>query len=137
MGKTLDPAASKFLPTASQQNEALQASSTFTYLESRVLNLEERHAGLQEDIVGLKELWHSLSITVDKLNKPDFPVHAGALRTASDIEASLQNAKHFGLELKRLKEEAHASVNNGSDGTAKTSTPPHLRKKVASSISDR
>ncbi|EUC36550.1 hypothetical protein COCCADRAFT_34076 [Bipolaris zeicola 26-R-13] len=136
MGKTLDPAASKFLPTASQQNEALQASSTFTYLESRVLNLEERHAGLQEDIVGLKELWHSLSITVDKLNKPDFPVHAGALRTASDIEASLQNAKHFGLELKRLKEEAHPSVNNGSDGTAKTSTPPHLRKKVASSISD-
>ncbi|EMD64742.1 hypothetical protein GGP41_002982 [Bipolaris sorokiniana] len=138
MGKHLDPAASKFSPSASRQNNAaLQASSTSSYLDARVLNLEERHAGLQEDVIGLKELCHALSSTVDRLNKRDLPVHAGPFRTASDIEASLQNAKCFGIELERLKEEAHGSVNNSSDSTAKKSTPPHLRRnRVESSIGD-
>ncbi|KAJ6195136.1 hypothetical protein J3E72DRAFT_404168, partial [Bipolaris maydis] len=133
----LDPAASKLSPFASRQNNAaFQASSPSSYLESRILILEERHAGLQEDVVGLKGLCHALSSTVDRLNKHDLPVHAGPLRTVSDIEASLQSAKHFGMELKRLKEEAHEPVND-SDGTAKKSTPPHLRRnKVESSIAD-
>lgn len=137
MGKHLDPAASKLSPFASRQNNAaFQASSPSSYLESRILILEERHAGLQEDVVGLKGLCHALSSTVDRLNKHDLPVHAGPLRTVSDIEASLQSAKHFGMELKRLKEEAHEPVND-SDGTAKKSTPPHLRRnKVESSIGD-
>ncbi|EUC44340.1 hypothetical protein COCMIDRAFT_98391 [Bipolaris oryzae ATCC 44560] len=138
MGKQLDPAADKFSPTASQRNnETLQEKNASTYLEARLQNLEERHTGLQEDVVGLKELCHILSSTVDKLNKRDLPVHSGPLRTVSDIEASLQDAKHFSMELERLKEEVHGSMNNGSDGTAKKSIPPHLRKsKVASSISD-
>ena len=133
----MNPTANNFAPTRPQQNgTASQVSSpSSSYLEARVLNLEEGHASLLEDVNGLRELYHGLSFSVDKLNKGGWPVHVGPFQEV-DAKTSHQDAIQLRAELESLKDEVHGSVDGSADvqkanGMAsskmKGSTPPHLR----------
>jgi hypothetical protein len=159
----MNPAANNFAPTSPQQNGTPSQVSTpsSTGLEARFLNLEEEHATLRADASMLRELYHGLSSSVDKLKKGDWPVHVGPFQEV-DVQKSHQSAVEFRTELEKLKEEAQGSLNAGADaqkvngmtttkmngnipphlrtpsvassGTVKNSLPPHLRcKKLESS----
>ncbi|CAN9135450.1 hypothetical protein CUC08_Gglean009874 [Alternaria sp. MG1] len=133
----MNPTANNFAPTRPQQNgTASQVSSpSSSYLEARVLNLEEGHASLLEDVNGLRELYHGLSFSVDKPKKGGWPVHVGPFQEV-DAKTSHQDAVRLRAELESLKDEVHASVKGSADvqkandiASSKTngSTPPHLR----------
>lgn len=145
MSRQLDPTASRFAPNGRRQKDANhQASSLLaTHLEARVVNLEDQHANLQDEVGTLKELFHDLSSAVDKLNKDSSPV---------DVKASHQDAKKFSLELEKLKERVLESVSGDHDKlkgtgstiskpndivtasvTANKSIPPHMRGKASQS----
>jgi uncharacterized coiled-coil protein SlyX len=130
MSNRLRPTASRFTPTSPRQDgTAHQGSSPITYLEARVLNLEEKQADLHEHVDALKELCHVISSTVNNMNKGSRAVRAGPSQDINAIEASLQNAKQFSMDLEKLKEEVHGSIDSNSDDTAKKSIPPHARGK--------
>ena len=161
----MNPTASNFAPTRPQQNGTAShvSSPSSSYLEARVLNLEEGHASLLEDINGLRELYHGLSSSVDKLKKGGWPVHVGPFQEV-DAKISHQSAVQLWAELESLKDEVHGSVNGSADeqkangmassktngstpthlgaasvtsgGTVKSSLPPHLRGKKAESSND-
>ncbi|KAI4623095.1 hypothetical protein J4E83_004485 [Alternaria metachromatica] len=151
----MNPAANNFAPTGSRHGAPSQVSTPSSpYLEARTLNLEEGHAKIRADIDTLQEMYHGLSLSVDKLKKGGWPVHVGPFQEV-DVQKSHQSAVEFGIELEKLKEEVQGSVNGGADvqkvcsstpphlrtssdtssGTVKTSLPPHLRgKKLESTI---
>ncbi|KAF1843403.1 uncharacterized protein K460DRAFT_290945 [Cucurbitaria berberidis CBS 394.84] len=105
------------------------------YLEARVFNLEEEHATLCSDVDTLKELYHGLSFSIDKLKKGSWPVNIGPFHEA-DLTRSHQSAMQFKSELEKIASEVHRSVNSCADmhkgnGTATTkmngSMPPHRK----------
>jgi hypothetical protein len=138
MGYHFNPTANGFAPNGTQQNgKASQVSSAHSspYIEARVFNLEEEHANLRGDVETLRELYHGLSFSVDKLKKCGWPVYVGPFREV-DVNKSHQNAVQFSLELEKLKDEVHDSVSGDADvqkanGMAPPKTngsvPPHLR----------
>ncbi|KAL1800663.1 hypothetical protein ACET3X_001005 [Alternaria dauci] len=158
----MNPAANNFAPTRARQHcTASQVSTPSSpYLEARVLNLEEGHANLLEDVNSLRELYQGLSSSVDKLKKGGWPVHVDPFQEV-DAKTSHQDAVQFRTELETLKDEVHGSVNGSADvekansmaspkmngsmpphlraasttssDTAKRSLPPHLRGKKAES----
>ena len=159
MGYHFNPTVNEFPPNGPQQNgTASQVSApSSSYLEARMLNLEKGHADLRGDIDTLKEFYHGISFSVDKLKKGSWPVHVGPFQEV-DVKRSHQDAMQFSQELAKLKDEVHVSVNGGADvqkangmtpsktngsvpphlrtpsvtsgGTATKSLPPHLRKKT-------
>jgi hypothetical protein len=159
----MNPAANNFAQSGPRRNGTASHASTPSspYLEARVLNLEEGHAILRDDINTLQELYRGLSFSVEELKEGVGPVHVRPFQEV-DVEKSHQSAAHFGAELTKLKEEIQASVNGDADvhkpnsittpkmsgstpahprtasatsgSTAKNSLPPHLRgKKLESS----
>jgi hypothetical protein len=158
MGYQLNPTVHSFAPNGAQQNgTASQVSAPPSpYLEARILNLEEGHVDLRGEIDTLKELYHDVSFSVDKLKKGGWPVHVGPFQEV-DIKKSHHDAMQFSHELEKLKDEVHVSVDGGADvqkangmapsktngsvpphlktssvtsgGTVTKSIPPHLRKK--------
>lgn len=146
MGYHLDPQANQFAPggrKTSQQgnNTAKQVSAPpSSYLQARVLNLEEARASLCEDVNTLKELYHGLSFSVDKLKKGGWPVHVGPFQDV-DLNKSHQDAVDLNLELERLAHPNGGSCEAGTNilkanglSTPKMSSsmPPHLRAASAS-----
>ena len=128
----MNPTANNFAPTRPQQNgTASQVSSpSSSYLEARVLNLEEGHASLLEDVNGLRELYHGLSFSVDKPKKDE--VH-GSVDGSADVQKAndIASSKTNGSTPPHLRA---ASVTSG--GTVKSSLPPHLRGKKAEPSND-
>jgi hypothetical protein len=150
----LNPTVSAFSPNCAQQNgTACQVSAPASpYLEARILNLEEGHADLRGDIDTLKELYHGISFSVDKLRKGGWPVTVGSFQEV-DVKKSHQDAMQLSQELAKLKGEVQVSDNGGADvqkangmapskngsvrtssvtsgGTVTKSLPPHLRKQT-------
>lgn len=141
MSYPFDPATSDFAPGGTQGNRQQNGSSgqvsapPSTYFEARILNLEEEHASLREDINTLNELYHGLSSSVGDLKKGGWPVHVGRFQNV-DLTKSHQTAVEFRDELERLSREVHASFasdtdQNKADGRASPqkngSMPPHMR----------
>lgn len=172
MSYTFNPTANHFAPGSvdgyQQGNAAAkQVSAPLSpYLEARIFNLEEEHASLQGEVDTLKELYHGLAFSVDKLKKGGWPVHVGPFQDV-DLVKSHQSAIHFKAQLQNLSEEVRNSAESDADGpkldsmtppkinssvptharapsitssgTNSKSLPPHLRgaKKVVSSHEDR
>jgi hypothetical protein len=143
MSYHFNPTVSDFPPNGAQQSgTASQVSAPASpYLEARILNLEEGHADLRGDIDTLKELYHGISFSVDKLKKGGWPVHVGPFQEV-DVKKSHQDAVQFSQELAKLKNQVHVSVNGGADvqkasGMAPSKTngsvPPHLRTSSVTS----
>ncbi|KAH6872455.1 hypothetical protein BKA58DRAFT_456006 [Alternaria rosae] len=124
----MNPAANNFAPTAPRHSTPSQVSTPPTpYLEARTLNLEDGHATIRADVDALQELYHGLSLSVDKLKKGGWLVRVGPFQEV-DVQKSHQSAVEFAIELEKLKEETQGSVNGGTNvQKANSSTPPHLR----------
>ena len=138
----MNPAVNDFAPSGTRQNDIAHQVSvpSSSYHEARILNLEEGHASLREDIGLLREMYHDLSSSVRILDKGDRPVHVGPFQV--DVEKSHRDAVELKLELEKLKHEVAQSVEGTADAqkansmaTSKTtgSVPPHLR---ASSVAN-
>ena len=142
-----NPTANNFAPSShgsmnQQKNGNHQVSTPPSpYLEARVLNLEEEHAILLDDVSTLKELYHDLSFSVDKLKRGGWPVHVGPFQDV-DPAKSHQSAMQFKLELEELTREVHLSVDGGADtkkvnstgaSRVNTSIPPHAKVRSLTS----
>ncbi|CAE7175053.1 hypothetical protein PTNB73_02762 [Pyrenophora teres f. teres] len=136
----MNPAVNAFSPNITQQNGIARQVSvpSSPYLEARVLNLEEGHASLHEDINLLQEMYHGLSSSVHSLEKGGWPVHVGPSQV--DLKKSHRDATELKMELEKLKLEVTQSVNSSADvqkanGTTTpmttNSVPPHLRASNA------
>lgn len=124
MNKQQYPISTKRTPGAPHKSDTMHQAGSLpaSYLEARVLNLEEKQVSLQEDVGALKELCHGIATTVDKLDKSGWPVHTGPSQGMDGIKASLQSARQFGMEFERLMEGTHGPVNCDSGSTAKDPT---------------
>ena len=146
----MNPTVNDFAPNCTQQNDIARQVSfpSSSYHEARILNLEEGHASLREDIGLLREMYHDLSSSVKILEKGGRPVHVGPFQV--DVEKSHRDAVELNLELEKLKHEVAQSVESSADAqkanaavtpkennmaTSKTtdSVPPHLRAFGAAS----
>ncbi|CAO2652840.1 Nn.00g022510.m01.CDS01 [Neocucurbitaria sp. VM-36] len=160
-GHSFNPTANNFAPSGRNnkiqpQNNGSKPVSALpsSYIESRVLNLEEEHATLRGDVNTLKEMFHDLSFSVEKLKRGGWPVRVGPFQDV-DLNKSHQSALEFKTELEMLGREVHQSVDNSADmlkvndlaastmngsvsphapsssvasnSTASKSLPPHLR----------
>ncbi|KAF1946947.1 hypothetical protein EJ02DRAFT_200368 [Clathrospora elynae] len=133
MDYPFNPVANHFAPNGTRENGTANQVNTPSspYLEARVLNLEEERATLLGEVDTLKELYHGLSFSVDKLKKDGWPVHVSPFQDV-DVKKSHQNAVQFSVELERLKDEVYMSVESDADVkkvNIKKSIPPHLRGK--------
>ncbi|KAF1830715.1 hypothetical protein BDW02DRAFT_641949 [Decorospora gaudefroyi] len=160
MSPVFNPTANKFAPSSDQQNSKASQVGTppfSPYLEARVVNLEEKHANLRDEVETLREFCHGLSSSVDQFKESRLPIHVGPSQNF-DLKKSQQDAEQLSRDLENLKKEAHVPVNgdanvqnaNGMDpikdtgsvpphlkassvtsgGTVKKSLPPHLRGKT-------
>ncbi|EDU45542.1 hypothetical protein PtrSN002B_000699 [Pyrenophora tritici-repentis] len=132
----MNPAVNAFAPNITRQTGiAHQVSiSPYPYLEARILNLEEGHVSLYEDINLLREMIHGLSSSVQILEKGGWPVHVGPSQL--DLKKSHRDATELKMELEKLKLEVTQSLDGSADAqkangmtTSKStgSVPPHLR----------
>ncbi|UPX20966.1 uncharacterized protein EKO05_0011173 [Ascochyta rabiei] len=144
-----DPSARYFNPSGSPVN-GLQGSSTphqmsappSPYLEARVVNLEDKHADLREEVDILKDLYHDLCNLFSKVRQNAQPIRANSLG-GTDPVSSRQTAMQFKQELEHLSREVCESV-NGDAGEQKAndrsilkpggSLPPHVK---SASVTDR
>ncbi|KAJ4363050.1 hypothetical protein N0V83_010168 [Neocucurbitaria cava] len=142
-GHCFDPTANDFAPSG--RNNKTQPQSDMSkpmsappspYLEARVLNLEEEHANLRGDVDTLKELFHDLSFSVEKLGKGGWPVKVGPFQDA-DIAKSHQSTTQLksklemqsvdgNVDMPKVNNMGASKMNNGVSTSAK-SIPPHLR----------
>jgi uncharacterized protein YukE len=103
------------------------SSPPSTYLEARVLNLEEEHSSVRGDVDLLKEMHQALSLSISRLQKGGWPVTVGPFQE-QDLAQSHQSALRFKQELEQLSREVHKSVDDVADVEKADSTPPpHLR----------
>lgn len=142
-GHCFDPTANNFAPlgrnnqTQSQSNMSKPMSTPPSpYLEARVLNLEEEHASLRGDVDTLKELFHDLSFSVEKLGKGGWPVKVSPFQDV-DITKSHQRATQLksilemqsvdgSVDMPKVNNMGASKMNNGISTSTK-SIPPHLR----------
>ena len=140
MNHTANPSAHNFAPSRrsileSPQNNMAGRSSTSasTYLETRVLNLEEEHASLRSDVDALREMCHDLSfVNANRAEKGCRMVNTGSFGEAN-VKQSHQSAMQFKLELEKLSSDIRNSVSTGI-GVRETSdmTPSKLKGSVSS-----
>jgi hypothetical protein len=113
-----------------------------SYLEARVLELEQEYSDLRDDVDLLKDKYHALAVSAGSLQKQK-----------QDPAKAHHDAMKFKQELEQLSREVHADVVKGNGtatpkansslpqylrtssgaggGTGSKSLPPHLRKKAA------
>jgi hypothetical protein len=155
----LNPAATNYAPAIQSQNKLSSQVSAppSPYLEARVLNLEQEHGSLRENVSNLTEIYHDLCSSVDKLKKGGWPVTVGPFQD-QDAAQSHICAMQFKQELEELNHEVRKSVEDVTDvekvngtkspvthsdmssqlgassgaGTGSKSLPPHLRGKAMS-----
>jgi hypothetical protein len=134
----LNPAASSYAPGSQPRSSmASQVSaSPSPYLEARVLNLEQEHSDLRDNVDLLKDMYHDLVYSVGSLQK----------QKQDPVEAH-QDALKFKQMLEQLSREVHADEGKAnttttpkandslpphlSTSSGSKSLPPHLRKKTA------
>ena len=129
-----NPGARKFDPKGGSMNN-LQGNGTphqvsahlSPYLEARLLNLEVAHADLRGEVDTLKDLYHDLYNSFDKVKRHPWD---------TDPVQSRQSAMQFKQELEQLSREVRGSVNGNADeqkandtSTSKAdgSVRPHVR----------
>ena len=137
-----NPSANDFAPTQEALDISNQVSTPLSpYLEARFFNMEEEYANLRGDVDTLKELYHGLSSSIDKLKKGGWPVHVGPFQEV-DLTQSHQNAIRFKEELEKLGREFHEAVDGIADNqkmkttaTSETnsSVPAHMGPASADS----
>ncbi|KAH7382699.1 hypothetical protein DE146DRAFT_236761 [Phaeosphaeria sp. MPI-PUGE-AT-0046c] len=136
----LNPAATNYTPAALLTDSATEQLHTppSPYLEARLLNLEEEHLSLRQDLDSLNELYHKLSSTFNSRKRDSKPFN---FTEEQDPTTSFQSAVQLQQELQSLSKEAHkltmSNINGSlphlhtargaSNGTATKSVPPHLR----------
>lgn len=128
-------------PTAVDYTPKQLSTPPSPYLEARLLNLEQEHLDLRQDVDSLNELYHQLSSTFNTSKKAKKPFDS---IEEQDPTKSRQSALQLQRELESLSKEAHdimmSKVNGGlppnlrtasgaSNGAAAKSLPPHLRGK--------
>ncbi|XPS77225.1 hypothetical protein M3J09_009253 [Ascochyta lentis] len=139
---SFDPSARNFHQNGNPANRPKGSSTSHhvsaplsPYLEARVLNLEEEHAGLRDKVDDLKDLYHSLCNSFGRVQQDDQPIIADSPQN-TDPALSRQTAMCFKQELEQLSREVRQSVNDGADvqvtddrSTPKpdASVPPHRR----------
>ncbi|KAJ4337906.1 hypothetical protein N0V95_008201 [Ascochyta clinopodiicola] len=146
---SFDPSARNFNPNGGPVNGP-QGSSTprlvsappSPYLEARVLNLEDEHADLREEVDNLKDLYHDLCNSFGKVRRDAQPRRANFPRD-TDPASSRQTAIQFNQELEQLSREVRKSVNGDADKQKandrsalkpNSSVPPHVK---AASVTSR
>lgn len=125
----LNPAANDYAPK-------MQVSDPPSpYLEARVLNLEEEHSSLREEVLSLSEMYHDLCSSVDRLRKGGWRVTVGPFQEQDRTPSHLR-AMDFKRQLEELTQEVHKSVDGVTDvekvnetttSKANGTVPPHLR----------
>jgi hypothetical protein len=122
----LNPAASSYAPAFQPRTSmANQVSAPpLPYLEARVLNLEQEHSDLRDDMDLLKDMYHDIVSSVGSLQKQK-----------QDPAEAHHDAMRFKQELEQLSREVHADVekvNGTTTPKAHDSLPPHLRNSSGS-----
>jgi hypothetical protein len=144
----LNPAAGNFKPTNMNNMHRKQnktplnmTPSPATYLEARVLSLEEEYANLRGEVGTLKEKYHQLCRSVEK-GKEAAVVEVQPLADVK-LDPPHKTIVKLGQELEELTLKTRALTNSepvqkpvqSSHPKVGHSTPPHLR--AASTASDR
>jgi hypothetical protein len=135
----LNPIASSYTPEVQPLNRTLKQVRVppSSYLEARILKLEEDHSDLRGEVVNLTELYDNLCSSLDKLKKGGSPVTTGPFPEQDPIQ-SHQSALEFKHKLEQLSCKDDKSVaevtdvlklNNTAMSKTNVSVPPHLRGK--------
>jgi hypothetical protein len=135
--KVLNPGAISYAPgTQPKPGMTSQVSPSPTpspYLAARVLNLEDGHVNLREDVDALTEKYHALCSSLDDLKLGGRSATVGP---SQQQDPTHQSALRFKQELEELTSQVHKKVDGvanveKTNGTtmlkANVSVPPHLR----------